>query len=89
MPETGVLTTTEAVGVFSEVASFQAAIDDLLFAGFDHADINVFAHEDTVASRLGHKYGSTAEFEDNPEVPRMTARPRPSAATGRARGSPV
>jgi hypothetical protein len=72
MPETNsVLTTTEAVAVFSEVASFQAAIDDLLFAGFDHADINVLAHEDTVASRLGRKYASTAEFEDNPEVPRI------------------
>ena len=53
MPETGVLTTTEAAGVFREVASFQAAINDLLFAGFDHADINVLAHEDTVRQGSG------------------------------------
>ena len=30
---------TEAVAVFHDVESFQAAIDDLLPAGFDHADI--------------------------------------------------
>ena len=30
----------------------QAAIDDLLSAGFDHADINVLAPEDRVASKL-------------------------------------
>jgi hypothetical protein len=64
-------TQTEAVAVFHEVASFQAAIDDLLLAGFDHGDINVLAHEDTVKSKLGREYQSTAEFEDNPEAPRI------------------
>jgi hypothetical protein len=82
MPETGVLTTTEAAGVFREVASFQAAINDLLFAGFDHADINVLAHEDTVASRLGRKYGSTAEFEDIPKC-RGSALYRPKRSATR------
>ena len=64
-------TETEAVAVFHDVPSFQAAIDDLLMAGFDHGDINVLAHEDTVASKLGREYQSTAEFEDNPEAPRI------------------
>ena len=64
-------TETEAVAVFDDVPSFQAAIDDLLMAGFDHGDINVLAHEDTVTSRLGREYQSTAEFEDNPEAPRI------------------
>jgi hypothetical protein len=72
MPETDInFTNTEAVAVFNDVESFQAAIDDLLLARFDHADINVLAHEDTVASKLGRKYGSTAEFEDNTEAPRI------------------
>jgi hypothetical protein len=62
---------TEAVAVFHDVDSFQAAIDDLLSAGFDHADINVLAHEETIAAKLGSTYKSTAEFEDNPEVPRI------------------
>jgi hypothetical protein len=65
------LTETEAVAVFHEVPSFQGAIDDLLLAGFDHGDINVLAHEDTVTSKLGRRYNSTAEFEDDPEVPRI------------------
>jgi hypothetical protein len=64
-------TETEAVAVFDDVPSFQTAIDDLLMAGFDHGDINVLAHEDTVTSRLGREYQSTAEFEDNPEAPRI------------------
>ena len=65
------LTHTEAVAVFHDVASFQAAIDDLLMAGFDHGDINVLAHEETVTSKLGREYQSTAEFEDNPDAPRI------------------
>jgi len=65
------LTKTEAVAIFHDVQSFQAAIDDLLLAGFDHVDINVLAHEDTVTSKLGRGYKSTAEFEDNPEAPRI------------------
>jgi hypothetical protein len=62
---------TEAVAVFHDVESFQAAIDDLLPAGFDHADINVLAHEDTIRSKLGPMYKSTAEFEDDPDAPRI------------------
>jgi hypothetical protein len=54
------LTKTEAVAIFHDVQSFQAAIDDLLLAGFDHVDINVLAHEDTVTSKLGRGYKSTA-----------------------------
>ena len=65
------LTGTEAVAVFHDVSSFQAAIDDLLLAGFDHGDINVLAHKDTIDSKLGREYWSTAEFEDNPEAPRI------------------
>ena len=61
----------EAVAIFHDVHSFQAAIDDLLMAGFDHGDINVLAHEDTVKSKLEREYQSTAEFEDNPEAPRI------------------
>jgi hypothetical protein len=64
-------TATEAVAVFHDVPSFQAAIDDLLLAGFDHGDINVLAHVDTVSSKLGREYRSSAEFEDDHEAPRI------------------
>jgi hypothetical protein len=62
---------TEAVAVFHDVQSFQAAIDDLLVAGFDSVDINVLAHEDTITAKIGHAYGSTKEFMDDPDAPRI------------------
>jgi len=62
---------TEAVAVFHDAKSFQAAIDDLLSAGFDPVDLNVLAHEDTIVAKLGHAYGSTREFMDDPEAPRI------------------
>jgi hypothetical protein len=61
---------TEAVAVFLDAESFQAAIDDLLSVGFDHADINVLAHEDTITSKLGPAHTST-ELGDDPDVPRI------------------
>jgi hypothetical protein len=67
----GKLTNTEAVAVFRDAQHFQTAIDDLLSAGFDHADLNALAHEAAVVSKLGRKYKSTAEFEDDPKVPRI------------------
>jgi hypothetical protein len=59
----------DGVAVFHDVKSLQVAIDDLLSADFDHADINMLAHEDTVTSKLEPSYKSTAEFEDDPEAP--------------------
>jgi hypothetical protein len=64
-------TQTEAVAVFHDVPSFQAAIDDLLSTGFDHGELNVLAHKDTVTARLCREYQSTTEFEDDPEAPRI------------------
>lgn len=62
---------TEAVAIFHDVRSFQAAIDDLLSTGFDGADINVLAHEDAITAKLGRPYRSTKEFMDDPEAPRI------------------
>lgn len=62
---------TEAVAVFHDVQSFQAAIDDLLSAGFDHADLNVLAHEDAITAKLDRTYTSTKELMDDPEAPRI------------------
>ena len=78
---------TEAVAVFHDVESFEAAIDDLLAVGFDHADINVLAHEDTIASKLGPTHVSTAEFEDDPEVPRIGY--IPNETIGNAEGAVI
>ncbi len=42
----------EAVGVFMDEKSYQAAVDDLLSSGFDHADISLLAAEPTVQQKL-------------------------------------
>jgi hypothetical protein len=72
MPEKGYSSTnTEAVAVFHDAQSFQEAIDDLLLNGFDNVELNVLAHEDAIVAKLGRGYTSTAEFEDDPDAPRV------------------
>jgi hypothetical protein len=78
---------TEAVAVFHNVETFQAAIDELLLAGFDYADINVLAQEDTITSKLGPAYESTAKFEDDPEAPRIAY--IPDETIGNAEGAVI
>ena len=65
-------TDTEAVALFHDVKSLQAAIDELLTSGFDREDLSVLASEKAIEDKLGHSYGSTRDLEDNPNVPRGT-----------------
>lgn len=60
----------EAVGVFDDAESFQEAVDDLLNAGFDRAEISLLASEHAVAEKLGHLYRKVEELEDDSAVPR-------------------
>jgi len=62
-------THTEAVAVFSDSKTLQAAIDDLLSHGFNRADISLLAGEEAVDAKLGHVYLKTEELEDDPNVP--------------------
>jgi hypothetical protein len=64
-------TQTEAVAVFHDAEALQGTIDELLTAGFDHAEISVLANEQTIKDKLGHDYKSTSELEDDPDVPRV------------------
>jgi hypothetical protein len=64
-------TQTEAVAVFHDAEALQGTIDELLTAGFDHAEISVLANEQAIRDKLGHDYTSTAELEDDPDVPRV------------------
>lgn len=77
-------TQTEAVAVFHDAGSLQGAIDALLNAGFDHAELSVLASEKVVKERLGHDYKSTAELEDDPDVPRVEE--LPDETVGNAQG---
>ena len=65
-------TDTEAVALFHDVKSLQAAIDELLTSGFDQGCLSVLGNEKAIEDKLGHSYGSTKDLEDNPNVPRAT-----------------
>lgn len=77
-------TWTEAVAVFHDAKSLQAAIDELLTKGFDHAELSVLATERAIKDKLGHDYTSTGDLEDNPDVPKVDYVPNESV--GNAQG---
>ncbi len=60
----------EAVGVFDSAETMQEAIDDLLSAGFDRAELSLLASEDAVEAELGHRYEKVEQVEDDGDVPR-------------------
>lgn len=60
----------EAVAVFEQPESLQEAVDELLSAGFDRAELSLLASEEAVESKLGHRYRKVAELEDDDAVPR-------------------
>jgi hypothetical protein len=70
MPENGHDTIREAVAVFDTADEFDAAIEDLMSAGFDRADISLLAGQHAVEEKLGHRYRRVADVEDDPNVPR-------------------
>jgi hypothetical protein len=59
----------EAVAVFKDAASLEAAIDDLLSHGFNRAELSLLASEKAVVEKLGHAFQSVRELEDDPHVP--------------------
>ena len=63
-------TRTEVVGVFDDPDTLQAAIDDLLTAGFDRSELSLLAGEEAVEQKLGHAYKKAAEVEDDITLPR-------------------
>ena len=60
----------EVVGIFHSSADLQAAIDDLLTAGFDRAELSFLASARTIEDKLGHAYRKTSEIADDPATPR-------------------
>jgi hypothetical protein len=71
-------TVREAVAVFDEVSELDAAVEDLLAAGFKKSDISLLASEDAVSKKLGHRYERVEEMEDEPDAPRIAYRTRAS-----------
>lgn len=64
-------TVREAVGIFQDHKTMQAAIDDLQTQGFMRHEISVLAGETTVREKLGHVYKHIEDAEDDPKAPRM------------------
>jgi hypothetical protein len=71
-------TVREAVAVFDEVNELDAAVEDLLEAGFKKADMSLLASEESVSKKLGHRYERVEEMEDEPDAPRIAYRSRAS-----------
>jgi hypothetical protein len=60
----------EVVGIFHTAADLQDAIDDLLGAGFDRAELSFLAATETIEKKLRHAYRKTSDIADDPNVPR-------------------
>lgn len=80
----GALRTREAVGVFHDWKSLQAAVDELLNTGFDRSELSLLAGDKAVEEKLGHIYEKVRELEDDPAVPRAAFVGRDSLTEGRA-----
>src|SRR5262245_20434286 len=46
----------EAVGVFHDERSLQAAVDALLIAGFDRSHLSLLAGQGSIEAKLGHRF---------------------------------
>jgi hypothetical protein len=60
----------EVAGVFRSREPLEAAVEALLLAGFDRADIDLMAGIDAVRQRLGTVYVPAEELADVPDAPR-------------------
>jgi len=78
-------TVREAVGVFDSAEDLENALDGLLSHGFDRAELSLLASEHAIEKKLGHRYATVEEVEDDPEVPRRALVRR--AETGAAEGA--
>jgi len=62
--------TREAVGVFDDAETLQAAADELMSSGFDRAYLSLLAGDAAVAEKIGHLYERIESAEDDPDSPR-------------------
>ncbi len=81
----------EAVGVFPDPATLQAAIDDMERHGFMRHELSVLASETTVVEKRGSAYRRVQSAADDPEAPRTIFVPTEmvSIAKGVVVGAPL
>lgn len=73
----------EAVGVFHDRDGLLTAVDDLMNAGFDRAELSLLASEQAVQEKLGRAYDKVETLEDDSTVPRVAFVGNHSEAIGR------
>ena len=61
----------EAVAVFQDERSLQAAADELMISNFDRSYLSILAGRRTIERKTGHMYGRVTEVEDDSETPRI------------------
>ncbi|RBI87514.1 hypothetical protein DRV85_00855 [Rhodosalinus halophilus] len=67
---TTVIKVPEAVGVFDSFEALQAAIYDLMIAGFSRWDISLLGGQKALEAKLGERFWHAEDLEDDPEAPR-------------------
>ncbi|MFO1036949.1 MAG: hypothetical protein U1E45_08900 [Geminicoccaceae bacterium] len=60
----------EAVAVFDDVTSLEAAVKELRTAGFVEGSISLLAGHSAVEKKLGRMYKRVEDLEDDPKAPR-------------------
>jgi hypothetical protein len=65
-------TIQEVVAVFDSAKQLEDAVFDLERHGFDRAAFSLLASEHVIEQKLGRRYQSIREMEDEPEAPRET-----------------
>lgn len=68
MPDEAQVYQREAVAVFHNAKAMQAAVDDLLTSGFNHADLSVLASEKALASRPDLSWRRSEDLADEPQA---------------------
>lgn len=64
------LSVHESVAVFDTAERLQAAVDELLGADFDHADVTMLAGESAIDLKLGHLYAKKPDAFEVAGAPR-------------------
>jgi len=84
-------TVHEAIAVFSDADSLQAAIDDLQEHGFMRQELSILADDKAVMAKLGRIYKRVEDAEDDAAAPRTIFVPNESMgeAEGTAIGLPL
>ncbi len=67
---TSYINVPEVVGVFDSFETLQAAVYDLMMAGFSRYDISLLGSKEAIEATLGTKYWRSEELADNPDAPR-------------------